>query len=185
MKNKQRLTNSWSMLRLLVGSFKKFMMIPKNTSSMLVEEMIGSDIEELVVLNGINSEEKWKARKERREPVIRMRTATYNYLRGIPNSWCAILKQQCRVCQLCKRHIANEYHMRMHHNVEIFDYKKVWNAIKEMHSKLEEEHKKKNEKKKRQKPVPREMYLNQWRAPLSTLYDITATKFQLIGMRTR
>jgi hypothetical protein len=175
-------TNTWNMLRLLVGTFKEFMMIPKNTSNNLVGEMIGTDIEELVLMNGINSDEKWKARKERREPNITARTATKNYLRGIPNTWCSILKQQCRVCQLCKKYIMNEYHMKVCHNTEIFDYKKVWGAIKEMNITMKEEYKRRSVKKKKQKPVPRGVYLNYWRSPLETLTNITAAKFQLIGI---
>ena len=171
------------MLRLLVGTFKKFMMIPKNTSNILVGEMIGTDIEELVVTNGLGSTEKWLARKERREPAITKRTQTCNFLKGIPNSWCTILKQQCRVCQICKKFITNEHHMRWHHNVEIFDYKKVWGAIKEIHERIKNEHKRKSEGKKNQKAVPRSMYLDFWKSPLENLSIITASKFQPLGIK--
>ena len=75
--------------------------------------------------------------------------------------------------------------MRTHHKVEIFDYKKVWSAIKEMHVKIEEEHEITSKKRRKQKPVPRGVYLDHWRSPLGTLSDITAAKFQLIGMKTR
>ena len=60
-------------------------MIPKNTSTALVYEMIGINIPELVAINAVNSEEKWKARKNRRKPDLVPRTETPNYLRGTPN----------------------------------------------------------------------------------------------------
>ena len=43
-------TENWKMLRLLIGTFKKFMMIPKNTNTSLVSEMMGINFEELVHL---------------------------------------------------------------------------------------------------------------------------------------
>ena len=51
-------TNSWRVLRLLIGTFKKFLMIPKNTNTTLVYEMIGINIPELVAINTVNSEVK-------------------------------------------------------------------------------------------------------------------------------
>jgi len=108
-------TNIWNTLRLLVGTFKKFMMIPKSTNTELVAEMIGNDIQELVCVNVVNSEEKWEARKERRQPELVNRTEKKNYLKGIPKEWCEILKQQCSLCPICKGGIKNEYHMKFRH----------------------------------------------------------------------
>ena len=84
----------------------------------LVGEMIGTDWEEFVRLNATNSEEKWRARMERRSPHIIKGEETANYLKGVPNSWCSILRQQCRVCSKCQRGIANEYHMLVAFHME-------------------------------------------------------------------
>jgi len=40
-------TNSWKTLRLLIGTFKRYLMIPKNADTSLVYEMIGVDIPEI------------------------------------------------------------------------------------------------------------------------------------------
>ena len=52
-------------------------MIPKNTSTTLVYEMIGINIPELVAINAVNSEEKWEARKDRRDPVLVPKTEEF------------------------------------------------------------------------------------------------------------
>ena len=52
---------------------------------------------------------------------------------GIPNTWCEILKQQCRLCHLCKNSNRSEEHMWYKHNVYIYSYKKIWQEIKEYH----------------------------------------------------
>ena len=56
-------TNTYKTLRVLIGTFKKFMMIPVNTCTELVGEMIGTDIEELVRTNALDSEENGKLAK--------------------------------------------------------------------------------------------------------------------------
>jgi len=153
-------TPNWNMLRLLIGTFKKFMMIPKNTSTSLVAEMMDLNFEELVQVNAVNSEEKWEARKERRTPELVHREERHNYLKGIPNSWCTILKQQCKVCPLCKKFIRNEFHMQAYHNIEIFNYKKVWDTIKEIRVKMKEQKQKKERTS--TKDVQRTIYLEYW-----------------------
>ena len=93
---------------------------PKNASTELVYEMIGIDIPELVAINAINSEEKWEARKDRRRPELIPKTERPNYLRGIPNDWCQILKQQFSICPICKNNIRSEFHMSAAHNIDLY-----------------------------------------------------------------
>ena len=159
------------MLRLLVGTFKKFMMIPKNTSTNLVGEMMGINFEELVQLNCINSEEKWEARKERRPPDLIRRTEIYNYMRGIPNEWCLILRQQCRICSICKNTTRNQYHMEAAHQIEIYSYKDLWEDIKRTHEAMEKKYKKKNPL----SSVPRTEFLEFWRLKTRSLNLILST----------
>jgi hypothetical protein len=168
--------NSWRVLRLMVGTFKKFMMIPKNTSTSLVYEMIGVDISALVAKNIVNSEEKWEARKERRPPELIPKTETPNYLRGIPNEWCQILKQQYGVCGICKQSIRNEYHMSNVHNIDIFDCKELWECIKEYYDVTVRKQKKKSSIKK----VKRTEFLKYWEPRLKALKEDTTTKFDKI-----
>ena len=112
-------SHSWRTLRLLIGTFKRFLLIPKNTSTEVVYEMIGVDVPNLVAKNALDAEEKWEARKERRQPEIFPKSELPNYLRGIPNDWCDILKKQCTICPKCKKGIQNEYHMSTFHNTDI------------------------------------------------------------------
>jgi len=169
-------TNTWRTLRLLVGTFKRFMMIPKNTSTELVTEMMGNDIPELVCVNAVNAEEKWEARKERRQPELTQRTQKPNYLRGIPNDWCQILKQQCSLCPLCRNSIRNEAHMEIIHKTEIFSYKEIWSLIKNYQDEVEEIQK----KKKTILKVKRSKYLDYWKPKLKALKEDTNEKFKLI-----
>jgi len=171
---------NWNMLRLLIGTFKKFMMIPKNTSTTLVAEMLGLNFEELVQLNCINSGEKWEARKERRPPDLIQRTEFYNYLKGIPNEWCHILRQQCRVCPICKNGIRNEYHMETFHNTEIYNYKTLWTDIKRTHEAFVMEQRK---KKSSIFKVKRTKFLEYWKPRLHALVEDTTNKFKLIYIR--
>lgn len=169
-------------MRLLIGTFKKFLMIPKNTSTALVYEMIGVDIPELVAINAVNSEEKWEARKVRREPDLVKRAETPNYLRGIPNDWCQILKQQFSLCPVCKENIRNEYHLSTIHGIDIHNYNEIWTEIKNYHNKTVEIQKK---KKGSLEKVKRSKYLNYWGPRLKAYKEDTAYKSNLIHSRNR
>ncbi len=133
------------MTTLWLYSFKKFMMIPRSTNSEVVFEMIGTDLPELVARNSEIAAEKWTARKERREPNNIPKPEEHNYLKGIPNEWCEIIKQQSGLCPLCNNQTRNALHMETKHDVEIFPYKEVWKEIKEIYLK-----KTKNTKRKKQ-----------------------------------
>src|SRR3984893_13960940 len=65
-------------------TFKKFMLIPQSTNSFIVDEMLGIDAIELVVLNYENSCRKWDARRNREEvkekPELLKRKESKNYL---------------------------------------------------------------------------------------------------------
>ena len=141
--------------------------------------MIGNDIQELVCVNVVNSEEKWEARKERRQPELVTRTEKKNYLKGIPKEWCEILKQQCSLCPICKGGIKNEYHMDINHKVEIYDYKKIWEHIKEYQDDIEEKQKKKNKILK----VKRIKYLEYWKPKLKAVKDKINENFKRIFIK--
>lgn len=114
-------------------SFKRFMMIPDSTETNLINEMIGIDFSKYACRTYVNATKKWYKRRDmpledaelnKKEPVI-------NYLRGIPNEWCKILKQQCRVCNFCsEKTICNSHHLLHIHDLSIFCYKRVWLEIK-------------------------------------------------------
>ena len=77
---------------LMLMTFKRYLMIPKNTSSELVCDMIGDYYDEIAARKKHNAAEKWFARREDREPELLDKVKTTNYLRGIPNTWCEILQ---------------------------------------------------------------------------------------------
>ena len=115
-----------------------------------------------------------------RDPDLIQRTERRNYLKGIPNNWCYILKQQCTVCPTCKKGIRNEYHMETFHHTEVFNYKEVWENIKGVHENLVG----KQRKKSRILSVKRTRFLEFWKPRLETLYEDTATKFKSIYKRS-
>ena len=77
-------------------------MIPKSTSTELVCDTTRDYYDAIAARKKPNTSEKWFARREDREREFSDKLKITNYLRGIPNSWCEILKQQCRLCYLCK-----------------------------------------------------------------------------------
>ena len=174
-------TNSWKALRLLIMTFKRFLMIPKNTSTTLVYEMMGIDMAEIVAKIVVNSEEKWEARKNGRQPDLIPKTEVPNYLRGIPNDWCHILKQQCSICPICKKSTRNETHMSTVHNIDIHGYKEIWASIKSYHEKTVQLQKKKSTIQK----VKRTKYLEYWGPRLKQVREETAFNFNLIYTKHR
>ena len=151
-------------------------MIPKNTNNQLVFEMIGLDIRELVDRNTENAKEKWLSRKEQRSPQLVPKAQVSNYLKGIPNEWCLILKQQFSLCPKCKNCIRNEEHMKMVHNINIYSYQEAWTEIKEYHRLSEEQQAKKNPF----MSVKRIKYLEHWRPALKMLNEDIYNKFKLV-----
>jgi hypothetical protein len=169
-------TNSWKVMRLLVMTFKRYLLIPKNTSTTLVYEMMGIDISEIVASNAVNSEEKWEARKDRRQPELIPKSEIPNYLRGIPNDWCLILKQQCSICPICRKSPRNESHMSEVHNIDIHGYYKIWASIKSFHDRSVQIQKKKSNIQK----VKRTEYLEHWGPKLRQVREETEYQFNLI-----
>jgi hypothetical protein len=58
------------MIKLYHYTFKRFLMIPKTTNTEIIEEMIGLNLNNLVITNAQNAEAKWLARKNRRIPRL-------------------------------------------------------------------------------------------------------------------
>jgi len=150
------------------------MMIPKSTSSEITEEMIGIDINELWQVNAENAARKWYARWNRKEPDLITRTETKNYLKGIPNSWCTILRQQCRLCPLCRKNTTNALHMESVHGIEILSYKEIWKSIKEYYDSETNKQKKKNGILK----IKRGVFLENWKTKLDQVKQIIEEKLQ-------
>ena len=167
-----------AMNNLILGTFKKFLMIPITTNSPLVWEMIGEDWNALTARMKHNAGEKWFARRENREPELIKKQKLPNYLRGIPNAWCDILKQQCRLCSVCKKEETRPRsicHMRDVHQVDIeVSHLTIWEDIKKHH----DEEVKKHEKKKTIMKLKRGVFLDFWKPLLEQFRDETDRKLQ-------
>ena len=168
--------NKEKVLKLWRETFKRFMIIPKNTKTELVDEMIGIDFEDLIYVNTQNSAIKWQARCERIRPKLIERKERVDYLRGVPNEWCSILKQQSSLCPLCKNSIRNARHMENVHGIEILPYDEIWEGIKELY----EYETKKQKKKDPIKKVKREVFLKRWKPFLKEAQERTADSFKKI-----
>jgi hypothetical protein len=162
--------------KLWFQTFKEFMMIPKSTSSSLVKEMIGVELDELVYINTQNSARKWYARSYGLAPVMLNRTRPIDYLKGIPNEFCIILKQQCSHCKICKNSNRNACHMETYHNIEIAPYWIIWRAIKDNY----EYEVKRQMKKNPTRHVKREVFLKYWRPILQSIAESTEKEFAKI-----
>ena len=126
----------------MLMTFKRYLMISKNTSSELVCDMIEDYYDEIAARKKHNAAEKWFARREDREQGLLDKVKTTNYLRVIPNSWCESLKQQCRLCYTCKNFNRNDKHMWEKYKIDIASYKRVWQGIRKYHDTEVEKHKK-------------------------------------------
>lgn len=168
-----------ALLKLWRSSFKRFLLIPKNTSNDLVDEMIGIDIKALRDLNAENSARKWDARCDRTEPQLLPREKPKDYLRGIPKEWCEILKQQFSICPSCKNNITSAKHMEDKHGIEILSYKIIWNLIKGYYDTQTELQKKKNKIMK----VKRKLFLEEWKPILEKVRNKIQEKLDLVFNR--
>ena len=169
-------SHSQNMCGLWHQTFKKFMLIPKSTNTEIIEEMIWIDVDELVNLNCENSARKWYARWNRTEPEVLPRTERKNYLKGVPNEWCTILKLQCSLCQKCKKSTRNPLHMELEHGVDIPPYKDIWEWIKEFYDSETEKQKRKNQIMK----VKRGVFLTKWKKELPRMIEFIQEKFNLV-----
>ena len=165
----------------MIGTFKRYLMIPKTTNSEIVWSMIGDDVNEIRMRMKFNTAEKWFARRKRREPELSPKIQYTNYLKGIPNDWCQILKQQCSLCQICKNSSRNAQHMKERHQIEIPSYKEIWEAIKRQYEIEQEKH----NKKKTIMKIKRGIFLRFWKPILKNFKEEIEEKFtKLYGVKT-
>ena len=164
--------------RLWIYTFKQFMMIPKTTKTSLVEEMIGIDLAEWMKVNAFNSAQKWEARKTRQSQNLLTLSKKENYLKGIPNEWCMILKQQCSLCHICKDSTRNANHMEEKHDTQILPYQMIWESIKEVFIEKNKQFQKKNKNKILK--IKRGVFLEIWRPRLVKYKEETDKVFQRI-----
>ena len=77
-------------------------MISKRTSTTLVQEMTACDLEEAASNVVKECKKQWEQRKRRtgvsRKGRVEKKT---NLLRGVPKSWCELLKTQLTPCPAC------------------------------------------------------------------------------------
>jgi len=118
--------------------------------------------------------------KNRIAPDLIKREETKDYLKGIPNDWCTILKQQCTLCPTCKNSIRNQTHMETVHKIEIPSYTEIWSAIKETFDYETTKQKKKNKIIK----VKRNVFLKIWRPILCNIKDEIGKQFEQAYKRT-
>ena len=133
----------------------------------LVDEMIGIDIDEWSNINWENAASKWCARVNRTIPHLIRKPESKDYLKGIPNDWCTIIKQQFSLCPQCKNVTRNASHMEIKHGIEIFPYKDLWQMIKNYYNFKDEKQKQKNKIMK----VKREVFLNKWKPILKEMKE--------------
>ena len=97
------------------------------------------------------------------------------------NEWCQILKQQCRLCQICKNSNRNAQHMKEHHQVEIPSYKEIWKAIERQHEIEQGKH----DKKKTIMKLKREIFLKFWKPILKSFKEEIDEKFTKLYYRPK
>src|SRR5688572_26170802 len=99
--------------------------------------MIGIDIQGLIEANANNAKQKWKLRTEGEKPELQ-HSSSINLLKGIPNEWCIILRQQFGKGTICGRGRGNEKHMEEIHKIDIIPYDLIWEDIKNFYNRQQE-----------------------------------------------
>lgn len=157
--------------RVWIGTFKRFMMIPKTTETYLVNEMIGIDLLKTASRSTWNSLFKWEARIKKTTENIELeeKPKIINYLRGIPNEWCQILKQQCRLCHICKKSNMNAKHMEEQHKIDIICHQFTWEAIKQEYDRRQRKQEKKGGLEALKK-IPRKDLYEEWKERLVKIH---------------
>ena len=113
-------TQKENLLRLWRTTFKQFMIIPKRTSSKLVDEMINKNFSELALMTKDNSLALWECRRNYKYPEKRIKNEKKpNPLKGVPNTWCQILKEQYKICSICYKEgqLATAWHLKYTHGI--------------------------------------------------------------------
>ena len=116
-------------------TFKQFMMISKRTSTLLVEEMIGVDMEKIAQKLVIECKKQWEERKRKEEITPKAKLEKQNnLLRAVPNTWCKLINSQITPCPKCKKPgvVCSSWHMKNIHHTEIKDIQDIWKDICEM-----------------------------------------------------
>ena len=162
------------------------MMIPKSTNTDLVTDMIGVLLADMVTINYENAQIKWILRKDPEKSYSLKKPRRFNFLKGISNDWCSILKMQCKLCPMCintpNNGTMNEHHMETIHEIEMTPYKTVWNEIKWYYlEKLKEIEKKKDITKR----LRRDDFINYWNEMLSKIKEDTEKKLHDFLVMTR
>jgi hypothetical protein len=123
------LVHRTNLKRLWRGTFKQFMMISKKTSDDLVDEMINSDLEETAQTLVEECKKQWGQRKinESVDPKKRQKKQL-NLLRGVPNTWCKLLKMQFIPCPKCRTTgvVCSKWHLRDVHGVDVEHVFDIW-----------------------------------------------------------
>jgi len=94
---------------------------------------MGIDLGELIYQTNWKAAYKWKARREGNlENIFQYKkTKRDNFLRGVPNELCQIIRLQSGLCVKCKNNIRNYQHMSSAHGLEFPCYKEILAEIKE------------------------------------------------------
>lgn len=163
------ITQSDNFLRLWIYTFKKFLIIPKTTSTEIVAEMMGGNPIKIMKRNSAVAIEKWNARRERREPKRIPKEEVKNYMKGIPNDWCNLIRQQYKLCQKCRNNIQSAIHLEIAHGIDITPVEDIWEKIKDYYEWKVEQHKKKTGNKLIK--VKREVFRNRWKTELKYLLE--------------
>jgi hypothetical protein len=121
-------TNQESLTRQYKGLFKSFCRVAKNTSSTLVEEMLGKNLLEVARIESEVSQIKWEARKEGREYEKFVTEKRINTLKGIPNQWIELINTQYKTCPICKQkgQTAHRWHMKYKHKIILPNILAIW-----------------------------------------------------------
>jgi uncharacterized protein (DUF2249 family) len=121
-------SNKTKLINLHRGIFKRFTRLTKGTSSELVAEMIGNNLNETATYESIKNQRKWEDRKEGIDVTRMKMEKTPNTLRGVPKSWIDLVNSQFKPCPLCKKkgQLTSRWHLKYKHNIILRNVLNIW-----------------------------------------------------------
>ncbi len=92
--------------------------------------MIACDLDEIAENTVVECKKQWEQRKNTKkvnpkEPLLKQP----NRLRGVPNSWCKLLKRHTAMCFKCPKKNGfqcSSWHMKNAHGIDVKDIEKIW-----------------------------------------------------------
>jgi hypothetical protein len=109
-------------------TFKQFLMLTKNTSTLLLDDLMRYDITDRAQITFQRSVCKWNQRKGQDEQDTIELDKPINALRGVPATIADLINSRYRICRRsgCKDKISSSWHLKYYHGILTTPIQRIW-----------------------------------------------------------